>query len=150
MGALHTRYAVAPTAPTGEEGGKRGVGGRGTPPYYEPAGTATARARNDKKSGVGTADEGEQEQHGFKVDCACRWGRKKGHGEKGGRGFSPRSRLSEISANGNKDTDCSPLVGGGCFLFLNARLYLSIMQVKLLGSTLHLKRSVENLTRIMI
>ena len=73
-----------------------------------------------------------------------------GLGEKGRLGRFPPKLLPHVpSANENLDTDCSSLVGGGCFLFLNSRLYLSIMQVKLLGSTLHLKRSVENLTRIM-
>ena len=97
----------------------------GRPPYLEPVGTATARARNDKKEVLSTADEGVQYQHCFKVKSACRWGRKKGHGEKGGRGFSPRSRLSDISANGNKERGLllAAAGGGGFFLFTHNVYY---------------------------
>ena len=76
-------------------------------------------------------------------------GGKGGLGGRAVRGFPPILRPHVPGANENLDTDCSPLVGGGCFLFLYPRLYLSIMPVKLLGSTLPLKRSVENLTCIM-
>lgn len=97
----------------------------GRPPYLEPVGTATARARNDKKVVLVPADKGVQGQHGFKVNSACRWGRKKGHGEKGGRGFSPSSRLSEISANGNKERGLllAAAGGGGFFLFTHNVYY---------------------------
>ena len=91
----------------------------------KPVGMATARARNEKKVVLGPADKGVQDQHGFKVNSACRWGRKKGHGEKGGRGFSPRSRLSEISANGKQERGLL-LAGarvGGFFLFTHNVYY---------------------------
>ena len=87
-------------SPQGEEGGTGGWE-VGAPPVLRARRHGNGTRKERQKVVLRAADEGAQDQHGFKVDCACRWGRTIGPGEKGGRGFSPRSRLSEISANGN-------------------------------------------------